>query len=400
MERGAAQPTTLTLTAWTALALTNLTAGLVISSWPDRQLDLQRVAHWARLWLDGVNLYAEPTEYVDYPPHAIVMLSPLGLVTDQALVPLWAAVNLLLAGAAVYLAVRAVRATSPLRVLAVPMLMFLCWGGFRTLLQFSLLALTCGLAAIVWADRRPFLSAVCLAIALVKPQIAAPFALWMLFARRWRQAAAALGIVLLAFGVYCAGVGVSPIDVAADYVSVMRLLYTGDDPMQGLAQVRPLVAALIADPATSDAVAGGIAAILLGGIVWLGMAGRPRPAGMSAALLFAPVWSLLSFYHLTYGFLLLLPTAALLLLSDDERTGLIRHRLFWAMQLGLMFDAVTVWRWAGPMVGAPPAVGALVMHVDRLLMLALAGALAIVAVKSRQMFGASDGGELRTRQHS
>ena len=174
-------------------------------------------------------------------------------------------------------------------------------------------------AAIVWADRRPVSSAVCLAIALAKPQIAAPFALWMLFARRWRQTAAALGIVLLAFGVYCAGVGVSPVHVTADYISVVRLIYTGDDPMQGLAQVRPLIAAF-ADPATSDVVAGGIAAILLGGIVWLGMARRPRPDGMSAALLLAPVWSLLTFYHLTYGFLLLLPTAATLLLSDEHKT--------------------------------------------------------------------------------
>ena len=381
MEPGATRPTSFTLAAWTALALANLTAGLVISSWPDRQLDLQRVAHWARLWLDGVNLYAEPAEYVDYPPHAIVLLSPLGLVAEQALVPLWAAVNLPLAGAAVYLSVRAVRPASPLRLLAVPMLMFLCWGGFRTLLQFSLVALTCGLAAIVWADRRPFLSAVCLAIALAKPQIAAPFALWMLFARRWSQSAAALGIVLLAFGVYCAGVGVWPVQVAADYMSVVRLLYTGDDPMQGLAQVRPLAASFIADPATSDVVAGGIAAILLGAIVWLGMAGRPRPDAMSVALLLAPVWSLLTFYHLTYGFLLLLPTAATLLLSDDAQTRVIRHRVFWAMQLGLMFDAVTVWRWAGPALDSPTAIGALVGHVDRLLMLALAGALAIVAAR-------------------
>ena len=353
----------------------------MISSWPDRQLDLRRVAHWARLWLDGVNLYAQPGEYVDYPPHAIVLLSPLGLVADQALVPLWAVVNLLLAGAAVYLSVRIVRPTSPLRVLAVPMLMFLCWGGFRTLLQFTLVALTCGLAAIVWADRRPFSSAVCLAIALSKPQIAAPFALWMLFARRWSQTAAAVGIVLLAFGVYCARVGVSPVHVTVDYLSVVRLLYTGDEPMQGLAQVRPMIAAFIANPATSDVVAGGIAAILLGGIVWLGMAGRQRPNGMSAALLLAPVWSLLTFYHLTYGFLLLLPTAAILLLSDHSQTRDLRRRVFWAMQLGVMFDAVTVWRWAGPALGSPSVIGTLVGHADRLLMLGLAGALGIVAAR-------------------
>jgi hypothetical protein len=374
---------TLLLTARAALAAANLAAGAVISSWPERQVDLQRVARWARLWLEGVNLYGAPDEYVDYPPHAIVLLAPLGLVTERALVPLWAAANLLLAGAAVYLAVRAVRPAGALRVLAAPMLMLLCWGGFRALLQFSLLAIAGGLAAVVWADRRPFWSAACLAIALAKPQIAAPFVLWMVFARRWRHAAAAIGVVLLGFGVYCLRAGVSPVLVASDYYSILRVLYTGPDPMEGLGQVRALLATFITDPATADALAIGLAAILLGGIVWLGMTGPPPPDGMSVAFLLAPVWSLLTFYHLTYGFLLLLPTAATLLLCDDARTRGFRHRLFWAMQLGLMFDVVTVWRWTGPALGAATADEVLVEHVDRLLMLALAVALAVLAFERR-----------------
>ena len=45
-----------------------------------------------------------------------------------------------------------------------------------------------GLAAIVWADRRPFSSAVCLAIALRSRRCCA-VCLWMLFARRWSQTA-------------------------------------------------------------------------------------------------------------------------------------------------------------------------------------------------------------------
>jgi hypothetical protein len=392
LEPDPARSTRFTLTAWTALALANLAAGAVVSSWSDRQLDLRRVAHWARLWLDGVNVYGAPAEFVDYPPHAIVVLSPLALVADGALVPLWAAFNILLSGAAVYLTVRggcqAVNREFTIHcltrpALALPMLMFVCWGGFRAQLQFSLLTLTGGLAAIVWADRRPLWSAAALAIALAKPQIAAPFVLWMLFSRRWRHAAAALAVVVLLFGVYCAVAGVSPVQVAADYVSIVRTLYTGDDPMQGLGQLRPLLAA-IAAPEAADAIAFGISSILLAGIVWLGIAEGPRPKDMSAALLLAPAWSLLTFYHLTYGFLLLLPTAATLLSVDDAATRSFRRRLFWAMQAGLMFDVATVSSWAGPALGAPAAVETIAAHVDRLLMLALSAALAMLAVRSRR----------------
>src|SRR6266568_3394146 len=141
----------------------NLSAGVLISSWPDRQADLDSMRRWGHGWLvEGTNVYQAPGEAPDYPPHAIVVLSPLGLLTPNRAVAVWAAFNLALAVLSVYLTVHAARPGpgGALANVAMPMLMFLCWGGFRTLLQFSLLTLTCGLASVVLADRRPAWSGV------------------------------------------------------------------------------------------------------------------------------------------------------------------------------------------------------------------------------------------------
>ena len=164
---------------WGILAAANLGAGLAISRWAERQSDLRRVAEWCALWTQGVNVYGLRAEFVDYPPHAIVLLSPLAWVQSfEHLVGVWAAANLMLAVTAAYLAVRLVRPGASLHAAAVPVLMFLTWGGFRTLLQFSLLALTLGLAATVLANRRPIVSGVLLGLSLIKPQVAIPFVLW------------------------------------------------------------------------------------------------------------------------------------------------------------------------------------------------------------------------------
>ncbi len=103
-------------------------------------------------------------------------------------------------------------------------------------------------------------------------------------------------------------------------------------------------------------------------------AGNPRRT-MYAAPALAGVWSLLTFYHLTYGFVLLLPLAALLLLDNDARSASARRRLFWIMQVGLMVDVPGLWRRAGWLVGDGQLGDLIFLHFDRMLMLYLFGAI-------------------------
>jgi hypothetical protein len=140
------------------MAAANLGAGLVIVNWPERQKDLDTIRRWGTQWLvEGLNVYAVDWGWPDYPPHALIILSPLALLPTDAIVPLWAGLNLILALAVPYLAIRAVRPSITVREALLPMAMMLCWGGFRTLLQFSLLALAFGLFAMVLAaSGQPF----------------------------------------------------------------------------------------------------------------------------------------------------------------------------------------------------------------------------------------------------
>ncbi len=390
------------------MAALNLSAGLLISSWPDRQADLDSMRRWGNAWLvEGTNIYHTAGEAPDYPPHAIVLLSPLGLLAGNRAVAAWATFNLALAVLSVYLTVCAFRPRpgGTLASAALPMLMFLCWGGFRTLLQFSLFTLTSGLVSIVLADRRPAWSGVALGLALMKPQMAAPFVLWALFTRHWRSLAVAFSIVAVAFLLYCVRAFAAPLGVVTSYLAILKVIYAGNvdaggaNGLVGLASVRPLVALAISRTATVNAVAGGIALVLLGGICVLGLAeGRRRPSMMYSAPALAGIWSLLTFYHLTYGFILLLPTAALLLWAEEPESQAVRTRIFWLLQAALMFDVPGLWRWLGPMSHAPAALGSVLFHSDSVLAIALFVSMTALALRRRDRFrlvkrGGGDHGE-------
>jgi hypothetical protein len=373
------------LAAWVLAAVANLLAGVVIASWPGRQTDLESVRRWGAEWLlVGVNVYGADPVGPDYPPHAVVALSPLAVLPAAWAVPFWIAVNLALALAAPLLAVRAVRPAANRFDTALLVAMLLCWGGFRTLLQFSLLALTLGLAAMVVADRRAGWSGVALGLALIKPQVAAPFLLWAVFTRRLRVAGTAVAVTALGFGVFCLRAHANPADVVRSYAATLHAYYLGDAIMTGLSNLRPVIALAAPDAAVADGVAGAVALLMLVGICALGAGeGRRRDAVMYSAPALAGLWSLLTFYHLTYGFLVLLPAAVMLVAGDDARTSVFRRRLFWMLQIALMVDLPGAWRRVSDDVRAPEAVNALFVHFDRVLMLGLFLCVAALAITAR-----------------
>jgi hypothetical protein len=380
------------LAGWTLMALLNLAAGVVISSRPERQSDLSMIQRWGRAWMvNGSNVYRSDAEEVDYPPHAIVVLSPLGAFPGTAGVPFWASLNLALGVLAVYLAVRTARPEAPPGAIALPMAMFLCWGGFRTLLQFSLLTLTFGLAAMALADRRPAGSGICLGLALMKPQMAIPFVLWAIFTRRLRTLMVAAAVVVSGFLAYCLRAWVSPVDVVVRYTEILRDVYW--DPtanLAGLAEVRPLVALMVSSADGVNALTATLALVLLAGICTLGyLEGRHRATPMFSAPALAGVWSLMTFHHLTYGFILLLPAATLLLYAEQPESRALRARIFWLLQAGLMCDVPGLWRWSGMPLHLPSSVGDVLLHADRVLILILFAAMTTLSLRSLRRFEAA-----------
>ena len=66
---------------WLVLGLANMTAGVVIALRPNQSFDVEKVAQWCREWLIlGVNPYSGVDIHANYPPYALVLLSPLALL--------------------------------------------------------------------------------------------------------------------------------------------------------------------------------------------------------------------------------------------------------------------------------------------------------------------------------
>jgi hypothetical protein len=232
----------------------------------------------------------------------------------------------------------------------------------------------------VLADRRPRLSGWCLGMALMKPQMSAPIFLWALFTRRFQIAGWSIAVVVLGFTLVCARAGVAPVTVVRTYVQTLTEFYTGEAIMIGLAQLRPLFALAVRSPVLIDFFSGVAALSLLVLVCVFGVRERrSNRAVLYSAPGLAGIWSLLTFYHLTYGFILLLPLAALLLLDDSSTTFSLRRRIFWLMQIALMFDVPGLWWRFGSLTGASATVSQLTIHVDRLVMLGLFAAVATLA---------------------
>jgi hypothetical protein len=373
---------------WALLAGANLSAALAMTTWPQRQMDLDTIRRWGTEWLvEGLNVYAVDWGWPDYPPHAMIILSPLSLLPTDAIVPLWAGFNLLLALMVPYLAIRVVRPSVTVREALLPMLMLLCWGGFRTLLQFSLLALAFGLFAMVLAaTRQGFSSGAALGLALIKPQITFPVLLWALFARRFRMFGVSLAVLAAGLIVFCLRAGANPVEVAARYVHILRFLYTGQSPMHGAAQLRPLFAVFISDFALVDRAALAAALALLAVICAVGYAeARARRVTWYGAPALAAIWCLLTFHNLTNGFLMLLPMAAALIYAEEAETLALRRTVFWMLQLGLMIDIPNLLQRFGAFTTLSGGSIQILKHADRVLVLVLFGLTLILALKSLRL---------------
>jgi hypothetical protein len=324
-----------------ALAALNIGAGASLTlAQTARLMDVQTVHAWCRAWLvDATRLYTIAGSVTDYPPNAIVILAPLSLVNWEWLRLIWIVLILALTPLAVYLVVRATVPGAHITTALLPMLLFCCWGGIRGA-QFSRLCLTLAFAAVVWADRRTLTAGACLGLALMKPHIAGPIALWALFTGRFRVVASATALVCGAVVIYALRVDHSPILVLSNYAHVLSSMYTGPDSLMGRTSLRPWLHVIAGGPHWGDVLWGLGAASLL--VVPCRMAiaesRRPSPRSAPAVLAIFCLWSLLSVFHLTHGFVLMLPAFVFLLLVDDPASFRERMKAAAVIQVALMLE--------------------------------------------------------------
>ena len=351
-----------------AAAAVNLAAGLVLA-WrqPDRASDLLAMYDWCRSWLVvGRSLYTGPDASTDYPPNAIPILAPLGVLPSAVVVPVWTFLGLALAVLVPWLLADATSRERGVPFFLVVVL-FCGWNSARTLLQFSMLSLALAFAAVRGRESR--WSGVALGLALFKPHIAGPVALWAMATGRWRMLVNAALVVAAAWLAYDLRIGERPDITLAGYWHVLTMIYGGEEGMLGQTSIRRWVVAAIADARLADAVWLAASGALLLLACWRAMQTKRNHGALDEVAIVGlfSLWSLLTVYHNYNNLVLMLPAFIVLLARAWSGAGRLRWLPVGLVQLALMFDVpARLDRFA------PPAgwIRVLVDDGDRLLVLA------------------------------
>lgn len=316
-----------------ALAAVSVSAAIWLSLQPHRLADLNRIVVWTGQWLHGAHLYG-PGSDVDYPPWAIVTLSPLALVPAAILPLLWISCNL---AALVFTAQRLAR---PQAV----MFLLIAAGAVRTLNQFSLMALALAVAGTTGTGP---LRPLWLGLSLMKPQIGAVFVLHALWRRQWKLVATASLVPLVLLAVYAARAHVSVFAVPLAYAQSIGVQY--GHVFSGQTEITPWLRA------EWPRVPAAALTLLVAALVFAPLARTKPLLGLALA-------SLLSLRHLSYDLILLLPLVATL-------------------------RGAALWVAVGLLIADPSAVGHAIVpqsllahHGDRFLLCVL---WAVCAVRSR-----------------
>lgn len=284
-----------------------------------------------------------------YPPSSLLFLAAiLGPLPQEALLPLWAAVNL--AGLALLvpeLRRHLVAARLPAPSWPVLVTMTLLWPPvhevFRTH-QFSFLVFLCALWAIRRMPTRPVQAGLLLAAALVKPSLALLFLLLPLARRAWKTIGTALAVHLAAGLGMAAWLRASPLELLRTWTEIPRYM------LQGAYTLQEVLNRLEWENTGRGAILVAAFLAFVAGWVWLF-----RRAPVAAVLDFLCFANLLWTYHERYDFvLLLLPglaTASLAPASRARRAAAAGYALLAVALLDPIYGGVSsstrALRWAG-----------------------------------------------------
>jgi hypothetical protein len=374
---------------WAIIAVVSLGWGFTSALRAEHSQDLRIINTWLRTWLrGGTNPYYLPEVIVaNYPPHAIVALSPLALVPENIVAGVWALINLMIAPVVAYLAFRAMRPEATKRALLLPCAMFLAWAGLRTGIsngQFTLLILGFGLLAFMFEEKRPLVGGVFLALALMKPHIGGAFLLWALLTKRWKMSMVACVLMGLGVGIFSLRLMESPLESVRAYLGVLQHQFGRGTQIQGntalrVVELRPLVALFIHNDAWASRVHQLLLLVLLACVAAVAFVksrldSRERDA---AIIQLCCLWLLMSVFHNPYDTILLLPVLAGLWAASvphplrskswQDKTALLITQLVMVLELPGVW-----WKLSKTMnTDAFNPTGLLFAHVDRLLVLGL-----------------------------
>jgi len=349
------------------LAALNVCGGVLLTLARDQVADLFLVASWLQIWLSGGHLYG-PGSITDYPPWAIVTLSPLALVPRDWLVAVWIVFNLGLAAVIVWrLATISHENAASVRNLA---WLLAATGTIRQLLQFSHLSYALAIVGAFTAS--PLVGGLLVGVSLMKPQIGGVVWLWLVLRRDWRRAAYALPVPLILTAVYIAVAPIGLLDLVSGYRAAITSQYGDPSGLPGQSDLRLWLWRLWPDPSVNAVLSGLVLAGLLVPLVMAVV--RRRADGRDMELLgLCGAISLLAVRHLSYDFLLLLPVLVAWRCPPCAATRHAPPGMFFGLA-ALLVAAVPSWAKLALAHSAPPETR-LFLELDRVMCIAVWAAL-------------------------
>ena len=334
---------------------------------PARASDLLTLYGWCRAWaLTGSPLYPDPNGSTDYPPNAIVMLSPLSILSWPTYLVTCLLMGLVATLLLPYLVTRcAGRGSRTVTVWAT--LLFLCWASARTLLQFSTPIMALMFAAVALVESKPIASGLLLGLALAKPQFAAPVAAWMLLSSHVRAPFVAAVVVLAGWIAFDAHAHLGLLTTLTSYWNVLVSVYSGSEGFIGRTSVRAWTLALAGGSRWGDGLWLVAAAVLSLVPCRVAMVDSRSGGSSGAALSLFCIWSLLVFYHDSSHLIMMLPAFVFLLAAEDTSNARQRWYFLGFLQVFLMYDVPNR---LGTHSLNSAALTALALNFDRLLAIA------------------------------
>lgn len=321
-----------------AVAVSSLVYAVVTA--PRNGIDFLNYYNGAREWVDGIYSSGGGTLSI-YPPFSVPILSPLVLLSFERARIIWLGINLLATSASIFLLLRYFNSW-PGRAKYYLVLLFVSWAPFRVTLrvgQISLIITALLLGTLLARSRnRKYLAGVLLGISMCKFTLSFPFLLYFLWKREWKMLIAATSLLIILTQVYALRLGVSVVDVARSYATVLgQLSVSRDIAYIGTTEIKPLLVWLTRG---DDFLANMLLVVLfLASLITMALVFTRRPEAEPIHFAILSLFALWSVYHRTYDCVLyILPVGLLIDL-------LIRRRhttfsIFWLAASGLLVVSV------------------------------------------------------------
>jgi arabinofuranan 3-O-arabinosyltransferase len=297
--------------------------------------------------LDGIVGAGYPGQQWSYPPTALIIGAPFGLLPYLAALVAWTALGLAAFVAALRLWTRDWRMI--LALAATPAAIFGVMSG-----QFAYFGAALILAVLRWRESRPLCAGILLGLLSVKPQLGLLFPVLLIVTRNWRAFAAAaattLALAAITAGVW--GVGIWHVYLASG-IANQSLILSDPDHLAG-----PFMPTLFMNlrMAGASMQTAGLAQAMLSALALLLVAlvflRRPSAEDLRCNLIFAACALSCTPYMLSYDTLALAVFAGLLL----ERGTAVRAMLLLIL---LPFLQMVTARFAMPGVGLLPIIVAI-----------------------------------------